>query len=48
MSFATKASIFIGAAAFSGMAVAGTGDSDDSTERYLQYQPDHGNCEQYQ
>jgi len=28
--------------------VAGTGDTDDTPERYLQYQPDHGNCKQYQ
>jgi len=36
MSFATKASIFIGAAAFSGMAVAGTGDASNDLQSRLE------------
>jgi hypothetical protein len=36
MSFATKASIFIGAAAFSGMAVAGTGEASNDLQSRLE------------
>ncbi|MDP7029448.1 MAG: porin [Phycisphaerales bacterium] len=36
MSFATKAGIFVGAAAFSGMAVAGTGDASNDLQSRLE------------